>query len=98
MKSPNLGSSLILASLLHSGLCQEELHAKSPLGKKKDPLGEVLFVFGIQGPWGFLIFIDVACSSSSLSPSALAFCLLLVFCWNAPYPTPSSHLQVTGNE
>lgn len=59
MKSPNVGSRLILASLWKPGLCQEETACQvsiRPLGKKKKtPLGEVLFVFGIQGPWGSLM-------------------------------------------
>lgn len=91
------GFSLILASLLHSGLCQEETACQVSIKpcKKRRPLPpEVLFVFGIQGPWDLLIFIDVARSSPSLASSTLypLFCLLLVFCCNALYPTPSSHL------
>lgn len=33
-----------------------------------------------------------------LAPSTLTFCLLLVLYWHAPYPAPSSYLQVNGNQ
>lgn len=74
------------------GFARKRLHAKYPLQKKKkkDPLGEVLFVFGIQGLWDFLVFIDVAHFSPSLAPSALPFCLLLVGMLHIPLPPPIS--------
>lgn len=82
MKRSNLGSSLILASLLHSGHCQEEtacqVSIKTPA--KKIPWVKFYLCLAFKDPGGLLIFIDAACSFPSLAPSTLAFCLLLVFC------------------